>query len=320
VLRAELVERKEEGVMSDKRVLVDWLLGAFESKYKDKWREERFSVLGDAACGHPHADLDFIFFWKIYDQGWFAGQSGSVFEELTSLASGGPKMVRSLAGIPPEDAKNLKSTFERQGLPPRVQAAFRQVRGGWYVCGWAVKAAKKLCGLYGVEETSYIAQWLANCICSRQWTGNWGDLIHCINGGVEAATRDLKGDWQQLPFVAKGFLEQKLVNPPGVHLTGAGPNVVSFFFRDWKDVILWKYMWKHDEKNNKFWRLVSQVLGPSGIGPHGSDQRTVLHFLGSALTSNEIESGSMAKINTTVYRLLADLGEEGIKATLQGMI
>jgi len=78
-------------------------------------------------------------------------------------------------------------------------------------------------------------------------------------------------------------------------------------------------MWKHDEKNQTFLRLVSQVLGPRGIGPQGSDQRTVLHFLGSALTSNEIENGSMAKINTTVYRLLADLGEEGIKATLQGM-
>lgn len=306
--------------MSDKRVLVDWLLDAFESKYKDKWREERFSVLGDMACGHPHADLDFIFFWKIYDQGWFAGQSEVIFDKLRHLAGGGPKMVRSMAAISPEHAEHLKSACETESLPLEVQKAFTHVRGGWRVLGWAVKAAKQLHGLYPVEEISYIGRWLAKSICNRQWTGNYEDLVHCISREVEEATRDLKDAWQQIPFVAEGLLEQKLVNPPSVHLTGAGPNVVSFFFRDWKDVILWKYMWKHDEKNHKFWRLANEVLGPSGMGPQGSDQRTVLYFLGSALTSSEVENGSMAKINTTVYRLLTDLGEEGIKATLQGMI
>lgn len=219
-------------------------------------------------------------------------------------------MVRSMAQISPEHVEHLKSACETESLPSEVQKAFTHVRGGWRVLGWAVKAAKKLCRLYGVEETSYIAQWLANFICNKRWTGNWEDLVNCINVEVEEATRDLKDDWQELPFVAKGLLEQKLVNPPRVHLTGAGPNVVSFFFRDWKDSTLWRYVWKHDEKNDKFWHLASEILGPSHMGPQGSDERAVLSFLTSRLSRKELESGALAKVNTAVYRLMSDYGRE----------
>lgn len=305
--------------MSDKRVLVAWLLDAFESKYKDEWQKERFSVLGNTDCGRSHADLDFIFFWKIYDQGWFAGQSGLIFDKLRYLTGGGTKMVRSMAAISPDHAERLKSARETESLPSEVQKAFAQVRGGWYVCGWAVKAAKKLRDLYGLEKKSYVAQWLANCICNRQWTGDYQELVHCINSEVEGKIRDLKGNLQMLPDATRTFLQERLLSSEA-HLPGSGLETLSYFFRDWRDIILWKYMWKHDEKNDKFWRLVSQVLGPSGMGPQESDHRTVLNFLGSALTSNEIENGAMAKINTTVYRLLADLGEEEITSALQDMM
>jgi len=305
--------------MSDKRVLVDWLLDAFASKYKDEWQKERFSVLGDVDCGHSHADLDFIFFWKIYDQQWFAGQSGVIFDKLRYLAGGGPKMVRSMAAISPDHAERLKRACETESLPAEVQKAFTHVRGGWRVLGWAVKAAKELHRLYPAEEASYIGRWLAQFLCKKQWSGAWEELVDCINYEMRQAIRDLKGDCQMLPGVTRKFLEEKLLSSSEARLFGSGPKVLSFFFRDWKDVILWKYMWKHDEKNDKFWRLVSQVLGPTGMGPQESDQRTVLNFLGSALTSNEMENGAMAKINTTVFRLFRDLREEGIKATLQGM-
>ena len=295
--------------MSDKRVLVDWLLDAFECRYKDKWQKERFSVLGDADCGHKRADLDFIFFWKIYDQGWFARQSGLVFGKLRDLAGGGSKMVRSMAAISPDHAEHLKSACETESLPSEVQKAFTLVRGGWRVLGWAVKAAKQLHGLYPVEETSYIGRWLADFICNRQWTGNYEDLVHCINGEVQEATRDLKDDWQALPRVAKGFLEQKLVDPPRVHLTGAGPSVMSYFFRDWIDVTLWKYMWKHDTTNENFWRLASQILGPTKMGPQGNDIRAVLSFLTSLLSRKELEDGALARVNTAVYRVMSDYGK-----------
>jgi len=307
--------------MTDKRVLVDWLLDAFESRYKDEWQEERFSVLGDADCGHSHADLDFIFFWKIYDQGWFAGQSGIIFDKLRRLAGGGPRMIESMAAISPEHVEHLKSACETGSLPSEVQEAFAHVRGGWYVCGWAVRAAKKLRKLYGAEKKSYVAQWLANCICNRQWSGNYEDLVHCINREVEEATRGFKDDWQALPFAAKGFLEQKLVKPPSVHLTGAGPSVRSFFFRDWIDVTpLWKYMWKHDKTNENFWDLASQILGPSQMGPQGNDERTVLSFLTSHLSRKELESGALAGVNTAVYRVMSDCGrewEEQVRLKLQ---
>ena len=310
--------------MTDKRVLVDWLLDAFESRYKDEWQEERFSVLGNADCGHPHADLDFIFFWKIYDQWWFARQSGKVFGQLCRLAGGGPKMVRSMAAISPDYAEHLKDAVEKKVLSPEIlQEPFAQVRGGWQVLGWAVRAAKQLHGLYGVEETSYIGQWLAQFICNKQWTGNWQDLVDCINREIEEATRDLKDDWQNLPFAAKGFLEQKILNPPKVHLTGTGPNVISFFFRDWIDVTpLWKYMWKHDKTNENFWDLASQILGPSQMGPQGNDIRAVLTFLTSRLSRRQLEGGALPRINTAVYRVMSDYGrewQEQVRLELRGL-
>lgn len=306
--------------MTDKRVLVNWLLDAFESKYKNEWQRERFSVLGDADCGHPHADLDFIFFWKIYDQGWFARQSGKVFGQLCRLAGGGPKMVRSMAAISPEHVEHLKSACETGSLPSEVQEAFAHVRGGWRVLGWAVKAAKKLYKSYGVEETSYVGRWLVHSICTEQWSGDWKRLVDSMNDEIEGAIRDFGGDWQALPFVAKGFLEQKLVNPPGVHLTGAGPNVVSFFFRDWIDLTVWKYMWKHDETNKNFWGLASQILGPSQMGPQGNDIRAVLTFLTSRLSRKELEGGALARVNTAVYRVMSDYGrgwKEQVRLKLQ---
>ena len=297
--------------MSDKWVLVQWLLDEFESRYKHQWHNERFSVLGDwEGVRHPHSDLDFFFFWKIYDQHWFAGQSEVIFDKLRCLAGGGPQMVRSMAAIPPDHAKHLKSACEMKSLPPEVQEAFSHVRGGWQVLGCAVKAAKQLHGLYSVEKTSYVGRWLAQFICNRQWTGNYEELVHCINRQVEEVTRDSKDDWLKLPLIAQDFLEQKLINPPRVHLAGAGPSVVSYFFRDWIDITpLWKYMLKHDKTNENFWLLASQILGPSQMGPEGNDKRAVLSFITSNLSTMELEKGALPKLNTAVYRVMSGYGK-----------
>lgn len=308
--------------MSDKRVLVDWLLNVFESKYKNEWQKERFSVLGDADCGHSDADLDFIFFWKIYDRWSFARQSGKVFGQLCRLAGGGPKMVRSMAAISPDHAEHLKDAAEKKVLSPEIlQEPFAQVRGGWQVLGCAVKAAKQLHGLYGVEETSYIGQWLAQFICNKQWTGNWQDLVDCINREIGQAIRDFRGNYQMLPSVTRKFLDEKLLSPSEAHLFGSGPETLSYFFRDWIDVTpLWKYMWKHDKTNENFWDLASQILGPSQMGPQGNDERAVLSFLTSRLSRKELESGALAGVNTAVYRVMSDYGrgwKEQVRLQLQ---
>lgn len=306
--------------MTSKKILVKWILEQFqECGYEDDWQAERFSVIGDVSgARHQHSDLDFFFFWKVYDQQWFAGQSEVIFDKLRRLAGGGPKMVESMAAVPPDYAKRLKSACETESLPLGVQKAFTRVRGGWRVLGWAVKAAKQLHELYAIEETSYIGRWLVKFICNKQWTGNYEDLVHCINGEIEGRIGNLRGNLQMLSDTTRTFLQETLLSSEA-HLSGSGLETLSYFFRDWRDIILCKYMWKHDQKNEDFWHLACQILGPSGMGPRGKDIQDVLDFLASCLSREEIESGVLARINTAVYRLMSAHGDMGIKRRLRDL-
>lgn len=306
--------------MTTERILVEWILEQFQKcGYEDDWQAERFSVLGDVSgARHQHDDLDFFFFWKIYDQQQFAGQSEIIFDKLRCLVGGGPKMVESMAAIPTEHAEHLKSACQARSLPSEVQNAFIQVRRGWRVLGLAVKAAKQLHELYSIEETSYIGRWLVRFICNRQWNGNYEDLVQCINGEIEGKVENLRGNWRKLPDTTRTFLQERLLSSEA-HLPGSGPETLSYFFRDWRDIILWRYMWKHDEKNEDFWHLACQILGPSEMGPVGKDIQYVLDFLGSCLSPEEIESGALARINTAVYRLMSAHGNVGIETRLRNL-
>lgn len=306
--------------MTTKRILVEWILEQFQKcGYEDDWQAERFSVLGDVSgARHQHDDLDFFFFWKVYDQQQFAGQSEMIFDKLHCLVGGGPKMVESMAGISPDHVERLKGACETQSLPSDVQKAFTHVRRGWRVLGLAVKAAKQLHELYPIEETSYIGRWLAKFTCNKQWTGNYEDLANCINGEIERTIGNLKGNLQTLADTTRKFLQEKLLHSEA-HLPGSGPETLSYFFRDWRDIILWKYMWKHDEKNEDFWHLAYEILGPIGIGPTGNEIQAVLDFLGSCLSQEEIESGALARVNTAVYRLMSAHGDMGIERRLRNL-
>lgn len=306
--------------MTSKRILVEWILEEFQRcGYEDDWQAERFSVLGDVSgARHQHDDLDFFFFWKVYDRWLLARKSEPVFKELARLVGGGPAMIQKLAEVSSEQVGSLKRAFDGHTLGKEIHEAFAYGRGGWSVLAGAIRAAKKLRNLYGVERTSYIARWLANFICNRQRTGDCQELVHCINSGVEGKIRDLKGNWQMLPDATRAFLQQRLLSPEA-HLPGSGLETLSYFFRDWKDVILWKYMWKHDEKNQDFWNLAYEILGPIGMGPTGKEMQAVLDFLGSCLSHGEIEGGALARVNTAVYRLMSAHGDMGIERRLRNL-
>ena len=306
--------------MASKRMLVEWIFEQFQKcGYEDEWQAERFSVVGDwSGARHQRDDLDFFFFWKVYDRWLLARKSETVFKELARLVGGGPVMVQRLAEVPSEQIGSLKKAFDGHTLDSEVHEAFAYGRGGWSVLADAIKAANKLRNLYGVEGTSYIAQWLANFVCNRQWTGNYRELVHCINSEVEGKVTDVKDNWQKLPNVTRTFLQKRLLSSEA-HLPGSGLETLSYFFRDWRDIILWKYMWKHDEKNQDFWHLAYEILGPIGMGPTGKEMQAVLDFLGSCLSREEIESGVLAKVNTAVYRLMSAHGNTGIERRLRNL-
>jgi len=294
-------------VKKDGRSIIDWMIEEFDSKYMEDWSKESFSLYETPICKHiceryPRADLDTIFFWKVYAQGWLARKSEAVFGTLTELAGNGGEMIEKLAEIPDSDVSSLKPGWEKNLLPEEVQAAFQKGRGGWRVLGYAVEAAKKLVSRYGNGEPSYISLWLREFLCDRR--DDEKDLVDAINLQVEKEVIGKSGiDPYTLAINSRYFVEQRLLNPKA-HLPGVGSETLSFFFRDWMDVALWKYMWKHDYQNKDFWRLVSDILG-SIIGLKGSGMDTVLSFLSKHLTPEEIKDGAIVKINTTAYRSLS---------------
>ncbi len=290
--------------------MIDWMMKEFNSEYVQDWNKERFSLRRSVICDfYPEADLNVIFFWKVYAQGWLARKSGPVFSTLAKRAGNGGKMIEKLAEIPDSDVPRLKSAWEKNSLPKEVYEAFTWGRGGWRVLGYAVNAAKKLVSQYGNGEPSYISSWLSEFLCDTR--DDEKDLVDAINLQVEEEVIRKSGiDPYTLAYTlamnARYFLVQRLVNSEA-HLLGVGSETISFFFRDWMDVALWKYMWKHDYQNERFWRLASEILG-STIELRSNEMDSVLNFL-SFLTPEEIDDGIIAKINTTAYRFLTIEGE-----------
>ena len=109
------------------------------------------------------------------------------------------------------------------------------------------------------------------------------------------------------------FSTNSFVSPPERHLTGVGPEMISFFLRDWKDFDGWRYLWKHDDRNVKFWNTVA---GSSDFDLMDGQKDTVLEFLVRNLSQDDLDSGALARINTAAYRIHKDLGAEFIRRRL----
>ena len=266
----------------------------FESSYKSDWEEERFSVFPHP-CETKHGKLDFdtVFYWKVYAQSYFAMRAGYFFSALANQTGGGIAMIRHLASLS-QDKDRLLLTY-----------------GQSKVLGYAVKASQRLVDLYPQESQSYVAQWLSHCLLNKTWDGRWDSLV----GSLNKYTEQLFAVDDVITCVShiQGSVVGKLVLPPEQHLSGVGPEVLSFFLRDWQDFIGWPYFWKHDIRNEAFWRIVAQH---TAFGLRDEYKETVLSFLVDNLTVKEVASGALAKINTVVYRIHRDLREERIEQEL----
>ena len=222
----------------------------------------------------------------------------------------GPAMIRHLASLAPN--KNRLLTAYREGrFAIGMNEAIHAGRPGWKVLGYAVTASERLVELYHNESKSYIAQWFCHCISDRQWDSRWKSLTECLNRSVRHSL-NLKDALERLLQV-RDFITNTFVLLPEQHLAGVGPEMLSFFFRDWKDFAGWRYYWKHDTRNEAFW---SMVAGSLGFGLRDGHKDTVLAFLVSNLSVDELESGALAKINTAVYRIHRDSTTANIQQTM----
>jgi len=288
-------------LQENSKSLVKFLLMKFESEYRADWEEERFSVFPHP-CWTKHGMLDFdtIFYWKVYAQGYFARRSDRFFSTLANQMGSGPAMIRHLASLS-QDKDRLLATY-----------------GQSKVLGWAITASQRLVGLYPQESESYIGQWLSHCLLNKGWDGKWDSLVENLNDYIEQllAVDDALKRVSQI----KDFIVNKFVLPPERHLSGVGTEVLSFFFRDWKDFVGWPYFWKHDTWNEAFWHMVAKTLT---FGLRDGHKDTVLAFLVDILTNDEVRDGALAKVNTTVYRLYGgyrklyrEFGEEKLRQEL----
>ncbi len=279
------------------------------------WKNERFSILGED-CGYPHADLDVIFFWKIFDQRWLARKSQKVFESLARTAEKGTNMVRALSEVKEEWAKSALMKVYYDGRLrercPNVHDAFFFGRGGWTVLGYSIRAAQKLVSLFGDHvEDSYVQLWLSRFLLGLLGSDpvSGASLTNIINERFSKCITDSLADTHCR--LEKEFLQRLLRND--AKLCGSGPATLQYFFRDWCDLILWPYMFKLDSTNQEFWKV---VLTRFGIVEklHELDEPRIIGILSQNLTSEQIRNGAIAKLNTYVYRKMSKggSGEHGI--------
>lgn len=289
--------------------LVRCLLREFESSYKQQWEEERFSVFPQPyETKHGRLDFDTIFYWKVYAQGYFAMQAGKFFSTLANRKGSGPAMIKHLASLSPYKDRLLAS----EGMfDDDMKGAIHAGRPGWMVLGYAVTASQRLVDLYPEESQSYVAQWFLDFPLNKTWDGRWDGLVESLNSRVQHLLIPgipLKTVFEKVQGL-RDFILNTFVLPPERHLAGVGPEMLSFFLRDWKDFAGWPYYWKHDSRNQVFWRIVAQ-RPEFGLG--SAQMEDVLAFLTQSLTRAEVDDGALAKINTAVYRLHKDLGDEKI--------
>lgn len=287
------------------RSLANFLLEKFESSYKQNWEEERFSVFPQPyETKHGKLDFDTIFYWKVYAQGYFAMRAGYFFSTLASQKGGGPAMIRHLASLSPYKDRLLAS----EGLfDDDMKEAIRAGRPGWRTLGYAVTASQRLVDLYAQEYQSYVAKWFSACLLKEEWDSRWESLIENLNSSIECLL--VPGHPLKTVLQVRDFIVNTFVLPPEQHLAGVGSEMISFFLRDWKDFSGWCYFWKHDYRNEDFWRMVTQ-RPEFGLGSAQKDN--VLAFLAQKLTADEVQDGALAKINTAAFRLHKDLSEEKI--------
>lgn len=303
-------------MLSDRksRRFVEFLLEKFESRYKSRWEEERFSVFPQPyETKHGKLDFDTTFYWKVYAQGYFAMQSGYFFSTLANRKGSGSAMIRHLASLSPYKDKLLASKGQ---FDDDMKEAVHAGKPGWKVLGYAVVASQRLVDLYPRESHSYVAQWFWDCLLNKMWDERWHRLVENLNSPIE----HLLVPEVPLKTVLQGlsdFIVNTFILPPGRHLAGVGPEMLSFFLRDWKDFAGWPYFWKHDTRNEAFWHMVAQ-RPEFGLGSAHKDD--VLTFLADNLEVAEVRDGALAKINTTVYGLDKDFGEDKIWQELGGIL
>ena len=219
-------------------------------------------------------------------------------------------MITHLASLAPNKDR-LLAAYREGRFAGGMNEAIHAGRPGWKVLGHAVTASECLVNWYCPETESYIAQWFCHCISNRQWDGKWESLIESLNSSVRhslAREKAVERVSQLSDFTTRTFVRQTQR-----HLAGVGPEMISFFLRDWKDFTGWRYYWKHDTRNEAFWGMVARR---SDFGLADGHKETVLRFLVGNLSSDELESGALAKINTAVYRIHRDLGAGEIQHKL----
>lgn len=300
------------------RALVTWMMTELEEKYRADWDRERFSAPAAVVPPFGEVPFDAVFLWKCLAIQRFALNSGPVFASLATSCGGGPEMVRELDTIPDAEVGSLREAFRDGRLPARVQrgldaaSTHRGITGWkWFACG--VQACKKLVRDFGPSQRdSYVACWLSQHLGGRDWDGTWPGLIRACETALGPVLSERL--LERRVTESRELVIRRLVRPANAHLAGVGPETIHFFFRDWLDVPVWKFGWKHDDKNRDFWREASLRLE---LGIDGDDPVAVIRTLTTHLTPAELNDGWLAAINTTAYRLLFDCGRGGLPGLRQ---
>lgn len=241
-------------------------------------------------------------------------RAGDFFKTLANESGSGPAMIRYLASLAPYKDKLLLAYREGRftnSMPKAVQDG----KPGWRVLGYAVISAEQLVHWYSHETESFIAQWFCDCISEKQWDGKWEGLVKVMNSSI-AESLDKPNVLDRVSGLRD--FANTFVLVPERHLPGVGPEMLSFFLRDWRDFAGWCYYWKHDTRNEAFW---SMVANSSRFGLKDGQKDTVLAFLidNHNLSGNELKTGALAKINTAVYRIHRDWTTTGIEQSLSSL-
>lgn len=285
------------------------LLTSFETvDEQEQWKKEKFSLF-NSDCGWSNAEIDLIFFWKVYDQQRLAGKSFKVFnrlrQEYGSMAAG----IRAMAYLPDNLVQTgLKQSYESgelKRISPSVASAVQLGRGGWRELGFAIGGAKKLHQWFpGSNQQNYILQWLSKTLDLGVYTPD--EFIIALNNSLQLTS----GNYLQLNsenykniLKKSSQIVQRLsggkISPNG--LPGVGKQTIQFFFRDWMDVNFWRFMFKNDEHNRFFWGMFLQEAGLAV-------SKDITQQISDFLEPQDFEANVLARLNRMAYRQRSKLG------------
>lgn len=290
--------------ISRERQVLGWLHEEYTGEIKTEAENEHFSLRSDS----EQSDLDIHLFGSGYTQQSLSDVSSQLFRDLATAAGGGPDMIRELAEAPSTlsaaSAKKLASPLGE--LLARLPGYVTRDEQAWVKISGAVQTAKALVTHFGVEvRDSYAKRWLNRFVAGHAaWHGNDAQLIKDVTDSLSGAC------WPHDPAAAILHLQDRIrdlcaSSHPG-KLRQIGPAMMNFFLRDCIDLPISAICWKHDSTNQEFWLIQSAILPDLSI-TQIDDPIPVLRLLGRYLTPDEIRSGWVRAINTTVYRLMKPL-------------